>query len=232
MKKAERLFQLVVLLRSKRSAVRAQDIAQQMHCSLRTVYRDIQDLCASGVGIQGEAGIGYCLSASAQLPTLSFTDEELLAILVGSRMVQAFTDPELAASAKRAEQKIRSQISEPLKQRCERQPYRIPITQYEQPLRLAHGKIRLACEQQHKVELLYVDEQGETSQRIIWPLGIIGLSGRWILVAWCEKRNDYRNFRFDRVVEMHISEQPFQTTPTINLTYYFKNVIQIDESNA
>ncbi len=229
--KADRLFQLVTLLRGRRTATTAQTIAKQMGVSVRTVYRDIQALAASGVVVEGEAGVGYALQAQSHLPPLMFSAEEVLALMLGSRMVRAFTDPDLALAAHRAEQKIRAVLPEPLKQLAARQPYRIPVLQKDQDLRVRHGHIRIACEQQCKLAMHYSDEAGQLTQRTVWPLGMMGLHGRWMLLAWCETRQDYRTFRFDRIQTLHMLDAHFQTTPTRNLAHYFRHGLGIDDSD-
>ena len=227
MNKNERLLQIITLLRARRGAVRAEDIAVQMRCSVRTIYRDIHTITASGLIIDGEAGVGFTLRGDNYLPPLMLTPEEVMAILIGSRMVQAFTDPQLALSAKVAEQKIRAILPERLKQECDRLPYRIPVTDNQTALRLIHGRVRHACETQNKLHIRYTDEQQEESQRVVWPLGIVGLSGKWVLVAWCELRQDYRNFRFDRIVEIQESVQSFGLTEKFNMDHYFRFVLGI-----
>nr|WP_315475439.1 YafY family protein [uncultured Undibacterium sp.] len=227
MNKNERLLQIITLLRAKRGAVRAEDIAAQMRCSIRTIYRDIHTLAASGVVIEGEAGVGFTLRGDNYLPPLMLRPDEVLAILVGSRMVQAFTDPALAQSGHLAEQKIRAILPERLKQECDYLPYRIPVTENLASLRIVHGRVRKACETQQKLLIKYTDEQQVESQRLVWPLGIVGLAGKWVLVAWCELRQDYRNFRFDRILEIQDSEQSFALTEKINMDYYFRVVLGI-----
>lgn len=227
MNKNERLLQIITLLRARRGAVRAEDIARQMRCSVRTIYRDINTLTASGLVIDGEAGVGFTLRGDNYLPPLMLTPEEVLAILIGSRMVQAFTDPQLAQSAQLAEQKIRAILPEHLKQKCDHLPYRIPITENLNSLRQIHGQVRQACEAQTKLVLIYTDEHQQESQRLVWPLGIIGLSGKWVLVAWCELRQDYRNFRFDRMLNIQTSDQQFVLSKTINMDHYFRLVLGI-----
>ena len=108
MRKAERLFQIVTLLRGRRTVITAEQLALALEISTRTLYRDIQALQLSGVPIEGEAGVGYRLRAGFDLPPLMLTSDEMLALLVGARMVRAFTDRELAQAAEAAESKIRS----------------------------------------------------------------------------------------------------------------------------
>ena len=106
MRKSERLFQLVNLLRGRRTAITAEQLSDAMEVSVRTIYRDIQALSLSGVPVDGEAGIGYMLRAGYQLPPLMFDFDEMQALLLGASMVEAWTDPELAKGARQAIQKI------------------------------------------------------------------------------------------------------------------------------
>jgi len=225
MKKAERLFQLVMLLRSRRTAMTADAIAETMHVSVRTVYRDVQALSLSGVPIEGEAGVGYMIRPANHLPPLIFTADELQALLVGNRMVQAFTDKDLARGARSAELKIRAILTEPLQRHAEQQPYRIPILESDNGLREIHGKLRRACERRQKVRAVYLDEKQEKSERIIWPLGMIGWTGKWTLLAWCELRHAYRSFRFDRFETLELLEENFRTTNDISIAHYLQTVI-------
>lgn len=224
MKKAERLFQLYNLLRARRTAISAETIGQILEASVRTVYRDIQALQMSGIQIDGEPGIGYILRPGNEIPPLMFDAEEVLALMVGVRMVRAFTDPELAAAASAAERKIASILSPQMKARAERQPYRIPIMQRDDAMREMHARLRHACEGQYKIEIDYVDEEQNASRRKLWPLGIIGWRGRWTLLAWCELRQDYRNFRFDRVSGFSATEEKFETDTRTSLKNYLRSV--------
>lgn len=225
MNKAERLFQLATLLRSRRTAVTAESIAQTMLVSVRTVYRDMQALVLSGVPVEGEPGVGYLIRPGSHLPPLIFTADELQALLVGSRMVQAFTDKDLAAAARQAENKIRSILPDALKRHAEQQPYRIPVLERDDEIREVHGTLRQACEHLQKVRVVYRDEKQEQSERIIWPLGIVGWSGKWTLLAWCQLRQDYRSFRFDRFEVLEILEERFAPTAEISMAHYFKSVL-------
>lgn len=224
MNKAERLFQLVMLLRSRRTAITAEAIAETMRVSVRTVYRDVQALALSGVPIEGESGVGYMIRPGNHLPPLIFTPDELQALIVGSRMVQAFTDQDLAQGARSAELKIRSILTEPLQRHAEQQPYRIPILE-NNGLREVHGKLRRACEQRQKIRAIYLDEKQDKTERTIWPLGIVGWTGKWTLLAWCELRRDYRNFRFDRFEALEQLKENFVPTDDISIAHYLQNII-------
>lgn len=220
MKKAERLFSLFTLLSSRRTAITAEAIADVLEISIRTVYRDIRSLQVAGVNVEGEPGVGYLLGKQNQLAPLMFSPEEALAILVGNRMTQAFTDPELAHAASLAQDKILAVLPDSTKLLLEKQPYRIPILSEDDPFRTTHTLLRKACEQQLKIHVMYEDLKNQKSQRTLWPLGILGWFGKWTLLCWCELRNDYRNFRFDRFLDIESTDEKFETSANCNLNHY------------
>jgi len=145
-------------------------------------------------------------------------------------MVQAFTDKDLARGARSAELKIRSVLTEQLKQHAEQQPYRIPLIESDDPLREVHGKLRRACEQHRKIRIIYRDEKQVQSERTLWPLGMIGWSGLWTLLAWCEFREDYRNFRFDRIELLEELEDCYPITENISLSHYVRHIVGVRDS--
>ena len=223
MNKAQRLLRLLNLLQARRTAITAEAIAGLLEVSQRTVYRDVQALIALGLPISGEAGVGYLLQGGHALPPLMFTPDEVLALMVGARMVQALTDPELGRAAAQAEQKIQAALPPRLQAQAERQPYRVPVLARDAGLRELHGRLRRACEQQRKIRIAYVDERQATSERVLWPLGIIGWSGHWSLLAWCELRSAYRNFRFERMQQAWELEQHFSPSAEISLEHYLRS---------
>lgn len=225
MKKADRLFRLVTLLQGRRTALTAQAIAETLMVSVRTVYRDIEGLAQSGVMIDGDPGVGYLLRHQSHVPPLMFSADEVLAMLVGSQMAQAFTDPQMALSAQRAEQKIRAVLPPLLHDRADQSLYRIPVLGKDKALRERHGLIRVACEKQLKMVVSYADETGCSTQRTVWPLGIVGLHGKWLLLAWCELRQDYRTFRFDRIQTLAIGMDLFKKSATLCMDHYFAQLL-------
>ena len=220
MRKSERLFQLVNLLRGRRTAITAEQLSDVMEVSVRTIYRDIQALTLSGVPVEGEAGIGYLLRPGYQLPPLMFDFDEVQALLLGASMVEAWTDPELAAGAQRAVQKIRAVLPEPLLIQADKQAYRVPTLGPQQQLGDTHRMIRRACEQQQVIDLNYEDAKGDITQRRVWPLGMFFWGERWTLVAWCEYREDYRNFRFDRAISVQLVDEYYPIDAERNLQHY------------
>ena len=145
MSKAERLFELVMLLRGRRVAVTALELARMLGVSERTVYRDLAALAESGIPVTGEAGVGYRLGPSAHLPPLMFDPDEAIALAVGLKLVRAFTDPELGEAAARAETRLKAVLPDAVKLRLEALPYRIPVLERDMALRARHVAVRRAA---------------------------------------------------------------------------------------
>ena len=227
MRKSERLFQLVTLLQGRRTAMTAKMLADELGVAMRTVYRDIQALVLSGVPIDGEAGVGYRLRSGFDLPPLMFQSEEVTALLVGSRMVQAWTDPELAKASKAAEAKILSALTPAMLIEISRLPYRIP--NYFRPESEVHGLLRRACEARQKVSIIYRDMNGQESTRQLWPLGMVGWGDHWTLLAWCEKRDAYRSFRFDRIKDIRLLPEYYPLHSERNLEHYLTRIVGIED---
>jgi len=226
-RKSERLFKLVTLLQGRRTTITAQVLAEILGVAMRTVYRDIQALVLSGVPIDGEAGVGYRLRAGFDLPPLMFKPEELTALLVGSRMVQAWTDPDLALAAKQAEAKILAVLTPQMLIGISRLPYRIPV--YERPESGTHHILRKACEARQKVSIVYRDMSAQVSKRSLWPLGMVGWGDHWTLLAWCEKRDAYRNFRFDRIQDISLLAEHYPQHAERNLEHYLTCIVGLED---
>ena len=223
--KSERLFQLVNLLRGRRMAITAEQLAVVLEVTTRTIYRDIQTLQLSGIPIDGEAGIGYLLAPGFQLPPLMFDFDELQALLLGSSIVQAWTDPELARAAAKAESKIRAILPDTLLQKADNQPYQVPKFNKHNSERTKHGILRKACDGMLKITISYQDVEQTATQRTLWPLGLIFWGERWTLLAWCELRDDFRNFRLDRIVHIKVLETQFDSNPERSLKYFIDNCL-------
>lgn len=202
----------------------AQCLADMLEISVRTLYRDIQALQLSGVPIEGEAGVGYCLRKDYQLPPLMFDADEMMALLLGAEMVRAFTDPELARAAQKVDEKIRAILPESLLHRAEQLPYCVPIEGQETEDSTTHLLLRKACEQQRWVRIAYQDVEGRASERSVCPLALVGWRHGWTLLAWCELRAAYRNFRLDRIVSASAEARQFKTHATMSLADYLNQL--------
>lgn len=198
MRRADRLFQIVQFLRTRRVTT-ALWLAQRLQVSQRTIYRDIKDLMLSGVNIEGEAGIGYVVRKGFDLPPLMFTKEETQALSFGARLVESWADTALSTAAQSALSKIENALPNDAKGNLENTLLFSPFNRISQEVSAIMAEIRYAADNLKKVNLQYKRADGKTSERIIWPLGLFFWGSVWTLAGWCELREDFRVFRLDRI---------------------------------
>ncbi len=201
MRRADRLFQIVQLIRGRRLTTAA-FLARRLEVSERTVYRDVADLQHQGVPIEGEAGVGYRLGAGFDLPPLMFTHDEARALVASVRMAQVWQDPVLAQASQVALGKILSVL--PLAARVAAQSMAIyaPPVGLEPAVQATLQTLREAAQAQCKLRFAYIDADQVSSLRTVRPLGCFYWGRVWTLAAWCEERTDFRSFRLDRMQEL------------------------------
>ncbi len=222
MSRADRLFQLVQLLRGRR-LVTGQVLAGELGVSVRTVYRDIHDLVSSGVPVRGEAGVGYSLDARADLPPMTFTPDELEALVLGARIVGVWGDKELSSAAKAALVKIQAVLPPAMRPRVgDTALYAPNLWAARQNGQL--GPLRRAVAERRKVQLDYKNAEGIPTMRVVRPLGLFFWGAKWSLAAFCELRGAYRNFRVDRVARAEVLDLEFDGTDGIDLDAYTASV--------
>lgn len=204
MNRIDRLAAILIQLQSKR-LVKAQEIADKFNISLRTVYRDVKALEEGGVPVIGEAGSGYTLMEGYRLPPVMFSQEEATALLTASKLVQSKTDAGISRHFQTALDKIRAVLRYPEKDHLEGIDAHIavmnhPAVQYQPREELWLQQILKAIAAAERIEIEYTSiEKNEKSKRQLEPVGIYYLGSHWHLIAWCHLRNDYRNFRTDRI---------------------------------
>lgn len=209
MRPADRLFRIVEYLKARSQAVTANQLAEELEVSTRTVYRDIADLENSGVPIIGEAGVGYVLDRNYTLRPLVFDVEELDALALGAQMVQSWGDKELARSARRAIDKIKVILPDTLrKEILETAMFSLP-SKSRTRINVDFPSLRRAIRARRFVEFAYKSLEGVDSNRRVRPLCLAFFGPVWLLSAWCETRNDFRNFRLDRMSRLKVSEERF-----------------------
>lgn len=218
MRRADRLFRLVELMRS-RGIVTGAWLAEQLQISLRTLYRDINDLTLSGVPIEGEAGVGYRLRYRMDVPPLQFDPAELEALLVGSRMVQVWGDADLAQAATAALAKIHNALPELLRREAQQARLFIPAHVCERPKFLT--ELRYAVRKKHIIRMAYKREDGTPSERELWPLGLFFWGHAWTLIGWCQLRQGFRHFRADRIQTLQTLEAHYPDQPGRRLNDFF-----------
>lgn len=217
MRRAERLFRLVQEMRS-RGVSRAEDLAAYFEISVRTVYRDIAHLQASGLPIDGEAGVGYILRPGFDLPAMTFTFEQLDALAIGLSFVEVAGDRSLAQAAQEVRAKLQAALPEPEQRKLENAP--LFASRREGQATPMLKTVRRAIREAEVLQLQYGDSEGSQTERRVRPLGIWAFTDGWLFVGWCELRNDFRAFRLDRISAMNLTGEHFTEEPGKSLTSY------------
>ncbi len=221
MRRADRLFQIVQLVRGRRLST-AEFIARRLEVSVRTVYRDIADLQRQGVPIEGEAGVGYRMRAGFDLPPLMFTRDEAQALVAAVRLAQPRLDETLAARAESALSKILAVLPAAARAAAESLAVYAPPVGPDAATRRRLEQLRLAAEARHVVRLVYLDLKGERSERRLRPLGSFFWGQVWTLAAWCELRQAFRSFRVDRIEALEVLDERFRDEPGKTLPDLFR----------
>ena len=202
MRRADRLFQIVQLLRRSSRPLTAEAIATELETSKRSVYRDIAALMGQRVPIRGEAGVGYVLEGGFDMPPLMLTSDEIEAAVLGAQWVAGRGDPALARAARDLVAKIAATVPERLRPVVlEPAVTSGPVWKAPPPDRLDMAQVRAWIHAGRKITIEYGDEQGRVTRRTIWPCLIGYRETTRLLVGWCESREDFRTFRTDRVAD-------------------------------
>lgn len=223
MRRADRLFRIVQLLRAGRLQT-ARHLAEKLQVSHRTIYRDVQDLQLSGVPITGEAGVGYTLRSDFDIPPLMFDREEIAALVLGARMVEAWGGIELAAAANHALRKIEAVLPPQLREKIDDVLLYAPGFRAPAELRRKLDSLHAAAQQRHVVLLAYSREDGAASMRRVHPLALYFWGGVWTLAAWCELRAAFRTFRVDRIQQLSSLQEMFAAAEGQTLADYLRQV--------
>jgi predicted DNA-binding transcriptional regulator YafY len=197
MRRTDRLFDLIQILRDGRLHV-ASEMAERLDVSVRTIWRDMATLMASGLPVEGERGVGYILRSPITLPPMILTNPELEALRLGVRLVAERADPGLARAARLLATKIASVTPAPPEgdadelfvftgQEVNRAAPHLPI-------------LRKAIRARHRLTITYIDPEGRETHRDIRPLALEFWGRVWTLAAWCEARAGFRSFRVDRIM--------------------------------
>lgn len=216
MRRADRLFQIVQYLRGGRLLTAAR-LAEMLEVSERTIYRDIADLQASGVPIDGEAGVGYVMRSGFDLPPLMFTRDEIVALVAGAQMVRGWGGLAMARAAEEALVKIEAVLPEASRARVADTSIFAPAHAMSEAVRTLIDEIERAIEARQVLAFAYRDEAGAQTRRDVHPLGLSYWGRVWTLLAWCELRQDFRMFRLDRMAEVTGAGRRFTPVPARSL---------------
>jgi len=211
MRRADRLFRIIQVLRRKRRPITAAEIADELETSPRTIYRDIAQLMAERVPIRGEAGIGYVLEGGFDMPPLMLTPDEVEAAMLGAQWVMGRGDQVLSRAASDLVAKIAQVIPEHLRPILMEPILAAPVHCEPSAEKFDVARLRAAIRAQGKILILYRDEKSEETRRTVWPIAISYWERARVIVAWCELRKAFRHFRGDRVVECQFLEARYPT---------------------
>ncbi|MEM7426640.1 MAG: YafY family protein [Pseudomonadota bacterium] len=209
MRRADRLMQIIQILRRESRPVTAAAVAEELEVTPRTIYRDMVSLQANNVPVIGEAGVGYVLGQGFDLPPLMFSANELEALMLGARMVEARGDAELIRAARDAIAKIGTVVPQDLRPLLLEAPLYASDSAVQEVDKVDVAPLREAIRQCVKVSLKYTDEKGSDTERVIWPLAIGYMVTVRMVIAWCELRQDFRNFRTDRISQLIVSGERY-----------------------
>ncbi len=223
MRRADRLFQIVQLIRGRRLTTAA-FLAARLEVSERTVYRDVAQLQHQGVPIEGEAGVGYRLGQGFELPPLMFTQGEANALVAAARLAQTWLDAGLAREVEGALGKILSVLSPAARASAESVALYAPAVGLGPAEQHRLQVLREAVQTRHKLALDYLDLADRPSQRVVRPLGCFYWGKVWTLSAWCETRQDFRGFRIDRIQRLQVLEPQFRHEPGKTLADMLRQV--------
>jgi predicted DNA-binding transcriptional regulator YafY len=208
MRRADRLFQIVQLIRGRRLTTAAW-LAARLEISERTVYRDVADLQSQGVPLEGEAGVGYRLGKGFDLPPLMFSNEEAQALVAAVRIAQTWLDPKLAVSSQDALSRVMSVLPAAARASAESLVVMVPPVGLEPGVQNVLQQLREAAQRKQFCEISYRDAAELRSQRRVRPLGVFYWGKVWTLGAWCESRQAFRNFRVDRIESLQVTDAHF-----------------------
>lgn len=235
MNRIDRLQAILTVLQSKR-VVRAEDLATRFDVSIRTIYRDIRALEVGGVPIGAEAGVGYFIMDGYHLPPVMFTDQEARALLLGGKIVEQFTDKSVAANFNDALTKVRAVLSLDKRDELETLDKDIIVNPFpigkpnEGSEELQIDQIKSALASSKVMSIEYISGgKGEHTTRELEPVGLCYYYGGWHLIAFCKLRQDYRDFRLDRISKLNVKAQSYARHKHPSLKEYLDQLIQNTE---
>jgi predicted DNA-binding transcriptional regulator YafY len=215
MNRIDRLAAIVTFIQS-RKLVTARQIAERFEISPRTVYRDVNALYEAGIPLAGEAGIGYSIEPGYHLPPVMFTREEASAMITAGKMTEKMTDISMDKHYTSAMEKVKSVMRQTDKVFLENLESKIlvlynPKTTDEFP-NCFMSPVQKAVSASTVLSIEYFSQsKNETTARDVEPIGTCFYSGRWHLLAWCRLRNQYRDFRIDRIKNLVTKPEIFST---------------------
>jgi len=222
MRRADRLFQIIQILQRRATVVTAENLAEELEVSERTVYRDVQDLIANRVPIRGERGVGYLLEKGYDLPPLMFSAEEIDALMLGANWVLNNGDPDIQRAAADILAKVEAVLPTDRRDLMQKARQIVPKMENAPEIKIDMPMVRQTIRDRRKAKTRYIREDGTPSARVLYPLVTVFFQNIQILVAWCELRQGFRNFRVDRFESFEALEEGFSPRIVQDLDTYLK----------
>ncbi|NNL72194.1 MAG: YafY family transcriptional regulator [Silicimonas sp.] len=221
MRRTDRLFDLIQILRDGRLH-RGKDLAGRLKISLRTLYRDMDTLIASGIPVEGERGLGYVMTAPITLPPLNLTLTELEALHLGLTVVAKAADPELKRAAEALSAKVDAVLPED--RAAPATGWGFAVYPFAEATRgFVHmAPLRAAIRSRRKIDITYAAPDGTDTRRRVRPLQMEYWGRVWTLTSWCELREDFRVFRVDRIRTLDVCFDTFEEEPGRTLADYLE----------
>lgn len=232
MARSERLLNLLQSLRRAKTAVTGVVLARELGVSIRTLYRDIASLQSLGAVVDGEPGVGYVLRGGLLLPPLMFTEEEIEALVLGSRWVAKCADPQLASAAADVLIKVAAVLPPNLRQDLEASPLRVGPRKAPRKEPVDVAILRRAIRSECKLRLTYRDAKSHDTRRIVWPFAMGYFEEARVLAAWCETRKGFRHFRTDRILAVTELGQRYPRRRHVLLREWQSVIRATDQSTA
>ncbi|BCE03223.1 helix-turn-helix transcriptional regulator [Marinicellulosiphila megalodicopiae] len=221
MSRTHLLFQITQIIRSRKFTT-AQYLADRLNISTRSVYRYINELSVSGIPIISQTGKGYWIDENFNLTPLHLSEDELIALNLGAKLVKAIADPFLADAAQQLLDKIQSVTPKSNLHLMSQSKIHAPLQLIEPQTAEYLSIIRLAVDSKNKIEIEYSDQHNNSTTRIFWPLALAFWGKDWTVASWCETRQDFRAFRIDRIQSLKKHKATFLVQPDKNLEAFIE----------
>lgn len=231
MNRIDRLTAILIQLQTKR-VVKADEIAGRFEISLRTVYRDVRALMEAGVPIGSEAGKGYFIVDGYHLPPVMFSQEEASSMLLAGKLVEKMTDHSVRTAFESALLKIKSVLNDSEKDHLENLQSYVEVFKRTREIQPEFPNsfltdLQKAMVQKQILEIEYYSNyKDQLTTRTVEPIGLFYYGAGWHMIAWCQLRNDYRDFRADRIKELKCTGKPFSNRNLLSLQEYLSTVMQ------
>lgn len=231
MNRLERVTSILLMLQTKR-ILKASEIAERFGISLRTVYRDISVLEEAGVPIISEPGLGYSIMKGYTLPPVAFTQDEANTLLIAGKLLEPYSDESVRKHFASALDKVKAILDLTEKDHLENLDERVKvIEQFTNPPNVTQNlvKVQQALADSHVIEIDYqTSYSSQKSTRKVEPIGLTFYSNAWHLIAWCQIRNDYRDFRTDRISRIDFTKDYYKTADHKGLDEYLKELQRLN----